>query len=204
MASTLAYGLNYVANQQLKKFINDLKNDDHDNLNYTSATIPIIYTRDDLRKTSPFVSVTPIGTSSLQYTYGRFDDLNKDKAIQKKITKYFLYKILDKWMYNDFRHILAYVKISDGKPSLIRSMSDYKQETISSDSVENIEKRIEYLEKILINKKLVKHVLKKVISENNIQWVQLNKHKSLIKKILKKYINSKLEDAIKSASKFNE
>lgn len=204
MASTLAYGLSYVANQQFKKLINDLKHDDNDDSIYTSVSIPLIYTKEDLKKTSPFVSATPIGTTGVQYTYGRFTDLNKDKSVQKKITKYFLYKILDKWLYNDFRSILAYVKISDGKPALIRSMTDYKPDSISSDSVENIEKRIDYLEKILINKKLVKHVLKKVISENEVEWVQLNKHKLLIKKILKKYINNKLEDAIKSASKLNE
>jgi hypothetical protein len=201
MASTLAYGLNYVANQQIKKLINDLNSDKEDYSVYTSASIPLIYTKDELKKTSPFVSVTPIGTSGVQYTYGRYTDLNKDKAIQKKITKYFLYKILDKWLYNEFRSILSYVKISDGKPALIRSMSDYKPELISSDSVENIEKRIGYLEKILINKKLVKHVLKKIITENEVEWVELNKHKPLIKKILKKYINSKLEDAIKSSSR---
>ena len=200
MASTLAYGLNYVANQQIKKLINDLKSDDDDSI-YTSYSVPLIYTKDDLKKTSPYMNVVPLGTSGFQYSYGRYTDLNKDKSIQKKVTKYFLYKILDKWLYNDFRNILAFVKMSDGKPSLIRSMSDYKPESISSDSVENIEKRIDYLEKILINKKLVKHVLKKVISENEIGWVELNKHKPLIKKILKKYISSKLEDAIKSASK---
>jgi hypothetical protein len=200
MASTLAYGLNYVANQQIKKLINDLNSDKDDSI-YTSVSIPLIYTKDDLKKTSPFVSVAPIGTSGVQYSYGRYTDLNKDKSVQKKITKYFLYKILDKWLYNDFRSLLAYVKMSDGKPTLIRSMSDYKPDSISSDSVENIEKRIGYLEKIIINKKLVKHVLKKIISENEIEWVELNKHKSLIKKILRKYINSKLEDAIKSASR---
>lgn len=201
MASTLAYGLNYVANQQIKKLINDLNSDKNDDSVYSSVSIPLIYTKDDLKKTSPFVSVTPNGTSGVQYTYGRYTDLNKDKAIQKKITKYFLYKILDKWLYNEFRSILAYVKISDGKPALIRSMSDYKPDSISADSVENIEKRIGYLEKILINKKLVKHVLKKIITENEVEWVELNKHKPLIKKILKKYINSKLEDAIKSYSR---
>jgi len=201
MASTLAYGLNYVANQQIKNLINDLKSDNDQDSIYTSVSIPLIYTKDQLKKTTPYVAVSPVGSYGVKYSYGRYTDLNKDKDIQKKITKYFLYKILDKWLYNDFRSILGFVKISDGKPSLIRSMSDYKPDSITSDSVENIEKRIDYLEKILINKKLVKHVLKKIISENEIQWVELNKEKPLIKKILKKYIHSKLEEAIKSSSR---
>ena len=203
MASTLAYGLNYVANQQLKSLINDLKNEDHDENFYTSVSLPLVYTKEQLKTTSPYVAVTPIGTTNFQYTYGRYSDLNKDKTVQKKITKYFLYKILDKWLYNEFRDILAYVKFENGKPLLIRSMSDFHPENINSDSVENIEKRIEYLEKIFINSKLVKHVLKKVLRENDIEWVQLNKHKSLVKQILRKYINSKLKEAINSTSKNN-
>jgi hypothetical protein len=145
--------------------------------------------------------VNPVGTTGTQYTYGRFTDLNKDKTILKTISKYFLYKILDKWLYQDFRSLLAFVKITDGKPSLIRSMNDYKPDQINSDSVENIERRIDYLGKILINRKVVKHVLKKIVNDNQIQWTQLNKHKSLIKKVFKKYLHSKLESAIKSASK---
>jgi len=199
MASTLAYGLNYVANQQIKQIIEDLKSDKSEDF-YTPISLPLFYSKEQLKKTSPYVAVTPVGSAGVQYTYGRFTDLNKDKAVQKKITKYFLYKILDKWLYNDFKPILAFVKITDGKPSLIRSMSDYKPESINSDSVENIEKRIDYLEKILINKKLVRHVLKKIISENQLEWINLNKHKGMIKKILRKYIHSKLEDAIKSSS----
>jgi hypothetical protein len=210
MASTLAHGLNYIANQQLKQIIQDFNSDD-DNL-YSSVSYPLIYTNSNqnLKKTSPFVMVSSVGTSGTsgnlgnlgnQYTYGRYTDLNKDKTIQKTISKYFFYKILDKWLYQEFKPILAFVKISEGKPSLIRTMNDYKPESIDSDSLENIEKRIDYLQKILISRQLVKHVLKKVVNDNEIQWTQLNKNKSIIKKIFKKYLRTKLEDAVNSASR---
>ena len=204
MASTLAHGLNYLATQQLKQIIQDFKSDNDDL--YSSVSYPLIYTNTNtsLKKTSPFVMVSPVGTSGTlgnQYTYGRYTDLNKDKRIQKTFSKYFLDKILNKWLYQEFRPILAFVKISDNNPSLIRTMNDYKPESIDSDSLENIEKRIYYLKKILINRQLVKHVLKKIVNENDIQWTQLTKNKSIIKKILKKYLQSKLEEAVKSVSK---
>lgn len=196
MASTLAHGLNYIANQQIKKLIHDLSSDD--NTSYTSVVFPIVDTNVNLKKTSPFLNVTTVGNTGVQYSYGTYTDLNKNKGIQKKITKYFLYKILDKWLYNEFRSILAFIKITDGKPSLIRSMNEYNSNSVDTESAENIEKRIDYLEKILINKKLVKHVLKKIMSENNIEWINLNKNKSIIKKIFKKYIREKLESAVNS------
>jgi hypothetical protein len=205
MASTLAHGLNYIATQQIKQIIKDFKTDDDDL--YSTVSYPLIYTNSNINmgKTSPFVMVNPattsMGTPAAQYSYGNYTDLNKDKTIIKSISKYFLYKILDKWVYHEYRPLLAFIKITDGKPSLIRSMTEYKPETIDSDSVENVEKRVDYMEKILINRKLVKHVLKKIVNDNQIQWTQLNKHKSTIKKVFKKYLYSKLEEAVKSASK---
>jgi hypothetical protein len=145
--------------------------------------------------------VSPVGNVGTQVTYGKYTDLDKDKSVLKTITKYFLFKILDKWLYREFRPLLGFVKITDGTPSLIRNMSDYKPDSVNSDSVENVEKRIDYLEKVLINRKLVAHVLKKIVNENNIRWTQLNKHKSLIKKILKKYLHSKLQEAIEKSSR---
>jgi hypothetical protein len=212
MASTLAHGLNYIATQQLKQIIQDFKSDDD---LYSSVSYPLIYANSNLnlnsnlKTTSPFVMVSSVGTGNSlgtlgnQYSYGRYTDLNKDKTIQKTVSKYFLSKILNNWLHQDFRQILAFVKISEGKPSLIRSMNEYKLDIINSDSAENIEKRIDYLENILINRQLVKHVLKKIVNENDIQWTQLNKNKSTVKKIFKKYLQSKLEDAVKSASKNN-
>jgi hypothetical protein len=206
MASTLAHGLNYIATQQLKQIIQDFKSDDD---LYSSVSYPLIYanSNSNLKTTSPFVMVSSVGTGNSlgtlgnQYSYGRYTDLNKDKTIQKTVSKYYLSKILNNWLYQEFRPILAFVKISDGKPSLIRSMNEYKTDIINSDSAENIEKRIDYLENILINRQLVKHVLKKIVNDNDIQWTQLSKNKSTVKKIFKKYLQSKLEDAVKSASK---
>jgi hypothetical protein len=201
MASTLAHGLNHIATQQIKQLIGDFRREDDDYL-YSTVSYPLIYaTPANEKKTSPFVMVNPVGTTASEITYGRYTDLNKDKRIIKTITKYFLYKILDKWLYHDYRNLLAFVNISDSKTSLIRNMNDYKPESVNSDSAENIEKKIEHLEKILINRELVRHVLKKIIRENNIQWTQLNKHKSTVKKVLKKYLYTKLKEAVESIKK---
>jgi hypothetical protein len=203
MASTLAHGLNYIATQQIKQIISDLKSDRDDDYLYNSVSYPLIYvdTVQNSKNTSPYVMVSPVGNVGTQVTYGKYTDLDKDKSVLKTITKYFLFKILDKWLYREFRPLLGFVKITDGTPSLIRNMSDYKPDSVNSDSVENVEKRIDYLEKVLINRKLVAHVLKKIVNENNIRWTQLNKHKSLIKKILKKYLHSKLQEAIEKSSR---
>jgi hypothetical protein len=193
MASTMAIGLNYIAKTQIKQLLDDLKTDDSD---IVSTSIPLIYTSNivDPKLASPYLAVNPLRPNLL--SYGHYNSLDKDKSIHKTVSKYIFYKIVDKWLYDDLKDLLAFVKIVDGKPQLIRNMADFKPETISNESVENIEKRIAYIEHILLNKKLVRHVLKKIVKQHNIHWYHLNKHSDLIKKTFYKYIKGKLSEAI--------
>ena len=202
MASTLVSGLNYIAKEQLQKYLNEITSDE--NIKY-----PLIYTTPTFVNTTrvtPFIMplvtnnvtpfIMPVGPNKA--IYGYYPDLDKDSAVHKTVTKYFYYKIIDKWLYHDLRPLLAFIKIDDNKPQLIKSMSEYKPDELSKDSVENIEKKIQYMENILITKKLVKHVLKKIVNEHHIHWYHLNKNKDTIKKVFYKYIKSKLEEAIKN------
>lgn len=197
MASTLSLGLDFLAKQEIKKIMSDLETD---NDLYNPVTYPLIYTQADMinvKQSSPFVMVQPINNFASKVTYGQYQDLDKDDRIQKTITKYYLYKILDKWLYKELKSLLAFIKIEDGKPKLIRSMSEYDEKSLDNDSLENIEAKIDYMEKILIDRKLVKHVLKKIVSENEIHWYHLNNNEDKIKKIFNSYLKSKLEEAIK-------
>ena len=201
MASTLSTGLNYLAKEQIKQLLNDLTSDDN-NSNNNMLSYPLIYTSNQVinsKNVSPFVMVDPITKNNI--IYGNYPDLDKDKSVHKTVAKHFYYKILDKWLYNDLRPLLAFVKISDNNPQLIRSMNDFKPEELSEESVERIEKRIEYMEHVLITKKLVKHVLKKIVIENKIHWYHLNKYEHIIKKVFYKYIKTKLEEAIQNYNK---
>ena len=53
------------------------------------------------------------------------------------------------------------------------------------------------MENILITKDMVKHVLKKIVHDNSINWYDLDKHEKIIKKIFYNYLVDKLKDAIK-------
>ena len=191
MASTLAVGLDYIAKSQIRQLLDDLKSDDSDNL---STTYPLIYSSGQVitpKLVTPFVTINPNVLS-----YGQYQNLDNDKSVHKTVAKYIFYKLVDKWLYSDLRDLLAFVKIIDGKPQLIRNMNDFKPESISNESVEGIEKRIAYMEHILLSKKLVRHVLKKIVRDHNIHWYHLNKHSELVKKTFYKYLKSKLTEAI--------
>jgi len=143
----------------------------------------------------PYVNYNPYNLTS-PLTSGYYTDLNNDKTVIKTIVKYFYYKIIDKWLYNDLLPLLGFITIIDGKPKLIKNLNDYK---IDKNSIsDSIDAKIDYIENILITKNMVKHVLKKIVQKENVKWYNLYKYENQIKQKFYKYIKSKLEDAIEN------
>jgi len=160
-------------------------------------TLPLFLTKAqifDPNTDSTFISVNPYNNRLI--SSGFYKDLNKDKSVQKTLSKYYFYKIIDKWIYKELLPLLAFVDISSGKPRLIKSLEQYDVQKLAKDSDEDIEKKIEYMEKIIITKDMVRHVLRKICEENGINWYHLNKHERMIKKVFYNYLLGKLKESI--------
>lgn len=172
---------------------------------YVKPSYPVILTTPSVynpKSDTAFVGINPY--NPLMSTTGFYKDLNKDKSVQKTLTKYYYYKILDKWIYNNLKPLLAFVDIKSGKAQLIKSMEDYDVMGLEKDSEQDTEKKIEYMEKILISKDMVKHVLKKICRENNINWYDLDKHEKKIKTVFYNYLLDKLKTSINKYGSKNQ
>lgn len=143
------------------------------------------------RTTTPYVSYNNNTLST-----GFYKDLNKDKSVQKTYAKYYFYKIIDKWIYKDLFPLLAFIDIKSGKPELIKSLEFFDVLELEKETEYDIEKKIKYMEEILITKNMVRHVLKKICDDNNINWYHLNKNEKKIKKVFYNYMLDKLKHAI--------
>lgn len=185
--------------RQLNKAYIDAINPDLDKVNNSLPLFiaqPTIY---NPNKDTTYVAVNPFKPGLI--TTGFYKDLNKDKSVQKTFAKYYFYKIIDKWIYKELLPLLAFVEInSSGKLQLIKTLADYDVQKLAKDSKEDIEKKVKYIENVLLTKDLVRHVLKKICNENNINWYDLNKHERKIKKIFYNYILDKLKESIKKYS----
>lgn len=179
----------------IEQYVNAL-NPDPDDLNSTSS-IPLFIAQPTVynpKKHTPFVSIFPNKSNII--TSGFYKDLNKDKSVQKTLTKYYFYKIVDKWIYNELLPLLAFIDTSSSKPQLIKSLEYYDVEKLANNTSEEIEKKKKYMEEILLTKDMVLHVLKKICKENNLNWYDLNKHEKKIKKVFYNYLLDKLKDSI--------
>ena len=123
-------------------------------------------------------------------------NLNTSKQIQKTISKYIYYKLVDEWLYTKLFPILAFVKIINGNPQLIKSIKEYDINELSSQSDKEIEIRANYLEKNVITKKLVFKVLKRIIKKMCLNWYELDKHIKTIQQVFLEYFKDLLEESI--------
>ena len=190
---------NYVdAIKESNKAYAELINPDIDsNKSYPMfLTQPQIYSS---KTHTPYIGINPI--SSHVVSSGFYKDLNKDKSVKKTLTKYYYYKILDKWIYKELMPILGFVDLSGDKPQLIKSIEQYNANKLANESSEQIEKKIAYLEKVLITKDMVRHVLKKICTDNNINWYDLDKNEKKIKSVFHNYLLDKLKVSIKKYGK---
>ena len=130
---------------------------------------------------------------------GTYPNLNNNESIIKSVVKYYYLKIVDKWIYENLKSLLNYIKIVDGKAKLISSIDKYDEHAIDHDSMDDIEKKIIYMEDIIMNKKMVKHVLKELIDNNpEIYWYKLKNYEDKIKHVFYKYMKNKFINAIEN------
>lgn len=184
--------------RQLNKAYADLINPDSDSIQSPSV-LPIVITQSPVYNSkNDSVFYYPYDNYSNYGSVGHYKDLNKDKSVQKIFTKYYFYKIIDKWIYHELFPLLAFIDIDPNtkKPHLITSMEFLNIEQSTKTSKEDIEIKVNYMEKHLLSKDLVRHVLKKICKENNINWYELNKHENKIKKVFYKYLINKLKNTI--------
>ena len=123
-------------------------------------------------------------------------NLNTSKQVQKTISKYIYYKLVDEWLYTKLFPILAFVKIYDGSPQLIKSIREYNINNLSSQTDKEIELRAIYLEKNVITKKLISKVLKRIIKKMCLNWYELDKHIETIQQVFLEYFGDLLEKSI--------
>lgn len=138
---------------------------------------------------------------SVDLTYSRpllsmVENMNADPKVHKQMTKYFYYKMLDKWLYKDSLAILSLLQINKGNVSLIKDLDKYNADDVLKDSNDDVEKKIDFLEDNLFTQNMVQNTLHKFVGDTNINWYDMTKYEGPIREILSKTLKSKLKRSI--------
>lgn len=137
--------------------------------------------------------LTPYPGVTLDFDTG----LNSSYIAQKDITEYLWYRILDKWLYSeDMCYLLKYLKITNGVVSPISSSDDYKNNKICNDSVEDIEKKSDYIQDNILTKKEMKKLLQRMITELDYKWYQLPQKEYTVVDVVERFLKRQLSERV--------
>lgn len=165
-----------------------------------SPIVDIVDSPIDSVVVSPVISpvLRPGAITSINLNYSKpliatYNDLNSDYDTHQTIIKYVRTKMLDKWLYHDFKDIFGYLKVHDGKVSLASSVD---KKAYKKDSDKDLELKVDYIGNNFLTKKVVEKLMYKYIKESGSEWVKVPHAEYYVKQMLyhklKKMLKEKL------------
>jgi hypothetical protein len=180
---------------------------------YSDSPLPIMpsnvsYTPLITTPYTPYTTYTPyvgpVGATVVipgPVTLPRFLDLNNDSRVRNQVTKYFRYKTLDKWLYEDMSNLLGYFVVSPSGVQLVKNMSDYKDSVVSQMNPDDVDKIVNWIEHYLLTEDTMKKILNHFVKETKANWYDLHKNEYFIKEIIQKKLLSIIRDTITEKKK---
>lgn len=122
--------------------------------------------------------------------------LNDSYIVQQDVTKYFMYKTLDKWVYTEFPSVLKYLLYKDGKVVLIKKIDDKDSNDVSKDSEKALEAKSDFIEKNILSEAKTRAVLIRIMSELRLKWFELPYREDLVKDVMERFLKKKLKKMV--------
>jgi hypothetical protein len=122
--------------------------------------------------------------------------LNDSYVVQKDVTKFFMYKTLDKWIFNDFPSVLKYLVYRDGKVSLIKKLGDKENNEVSKDSEKALEAKADFIEEKILDESRTREILIRIMRELGLKWFELPYRENLVKEVMERFLKKKLKKMV--------
>ena len=170
--------------------------------NLTTTIFPSIYSPTystlTLTPTQTYTSVTTLPVVAVKPTvYVDMDTgLNDSYIVQKDVTKYFMYKALDKWLYHDYKSALRYLVYKNGKVELVKKVDDKEDTDVSKESSDALEAKSDYIGEHVLTEMKTRALLIRIMRELGFKWFELPYKEDLVKEVIGKYIRKKLRKMV--------
>jgi len=121
--------------------------------------------------------------------------VNDSSIVQQDVTKYFMYKALDKWLYHDYKSALRYLVYKNGKVELVKKVPE-KDEDVGKIDASELEAKSDYIGEHVLTEMKTRAVLIRIMKELGFKWFELPYKEDLVKEIIGKYIRKKLKKMV--------
>ena len=120
-------------------------------------------------------------------------DINADKDLHKKMTKYFFSKLYNEFVPESYSRLLNFVKLSEKDIQLVKSASDAKNNVTKE---ADFGEKINYLSDYIFTKKDVYAELYDYVERKRVNWWDLKYYSNDIELYLVKQLERRINDII--------
>lgn len=159
-------------------------------------------TQSIITNNNPLTVVTPIGpiinTIRPSYIVDIDTGMEDNYNVQRDITKYLLYKTLDKWIFNEFPSVLKYLVVEKDSIRIVKNETEKENNDISKNSSAENEMKVDWIENNIFGEEEMKGVLKRIIIELGIKFYDLPHRENIVMEVVEKYLKKKLRKHMES------
>jgi hypothetical protein len=138
---------------------------------------------------APGISIPTITTITPRLPLAPELDLDNDEETREKVSKYFYYLTLDKWLYGSFAKLLRYLRVDKNQVSISKTESSSGKQ----DTNEEAALKIKFMEEYVFKVDDIRKLLRTYVKEHNKKWVYIIKYcKSDIKHIIYNFLKERL------------
>jgi hypothetical protein len=151
----------------------------------------------DNGKTQILYNIPIITTDSMEETLGN----GGVYSIQKKINKYFYYKFMDKYIYDEYSYLLKYLKLHNDHVVPVLNKEEYKNARLSQMDRHEVSSKIKFIEKYIFKLSDMRRLLIKILDKLDIQWTELTGstyNRKVVRELTAQQIKKQLKKLLKS------
>lgn len=159
-------------------------------------------TQSVITNNNPLTVVTPVGpvitTLRPSYIVDIDTGMEDNYYVQRDITRYLLYKTLDKWIFDEFPSILKYLVVEKDSVRVVKNEAEKEKNDLSKNSSKENEMKADWIERHILGEDEMKEVLKRIMNELGIKFYELPHREGLVMEVVEKYLKKKLRNKIES------
>ncbi len=168
-----------------------------------SVSVPIsTISQSVITNNDPLTVVTPIGpifnTIRPSYIVDIDTGMDNNYHVQRDITRYILFKTLDKWIYDEFPSVLKYLVVENNTVKVVKSEAEKEKNDISKNTSKENELKADWIEQNILGEDEMRDVLKRIMLELGLKLYELPHRESLVMDVIEKYLKKKLRNKMES------
>ena len=146
---------------------------------------------------NPFRTVmttTPAIAITTPYIFEYDTGVGSNMLVQKRILKEFRYKMLDKWLYSTYSHLLKYLKKVGDKIVIVKNDKERDDNKNKDADANLLMLKSDFIHDNILTEEHMRKLLIRIIKDYGYRWTDLPHMESLVKDAMERYIRHKLKN----------